>query len=477
MTETDEARLEPAKDSPRLSRALLPIFLIVLVDIFGFTLVIPLLAIYAESPMFHATPLQATLLVSTYAGCQLIAGPFLGRLSDRIGRKPVLLVSQLGTLIGFLVMANAHSLWMLYLARFIDGITAGNLTIAQAYISDNTKPQDRAKSFALIGIAFGLGFFLGPAVTGKLSVYSLTAPIFLAAALSATSILCTLFLLPGGKPSGVGHQETPRPASVSAAPGKMLGDDPRDFPEAPGGKRLSILDWGTYARYMERPLLRTLFLQFFCFTFAFSTFISGFALFAERTFTWNGHPFGPREVGYLFGFNGFLGIILQGGLIGRLVKRFGEAALARAGFLCVFVAQMILGLIHGLWPLLIVSVLSSFGTGVLRPALTSLITRTAGRHEQGGRARHEPVAELGRADHGADARGLPHHARSAVSVVLGRGRLRARRLPPRPVRRGARRREARDGRGGALMTIWNRVGPSRVRLTRRMPRVPDRREA
>lgn len=359
---------KPSSGAPRLTRALLPIFLIVLVDVFGFTLVIPLLAIYAESPAFRATPLQATLLVSTYAVCQLVAGPFLGRLSDRIGRKPVLLVSQLGTFIGFLVMANAHALWVLYVARIIDGITAGNLTIAQAYISDNTKPEDRAKSFALIGIAFGLGFFLGPAVTGKLSDVSLTAPIFLAAGLSFTSILCTLFFLPGGKPSGVGH-ESPQPAGSA--------------PEPPGGKRLSIFAWGVYLEYLKRPALTALFLQFFCFMFAFSTFVSGFALFAERTFTWKGHPFGPHEVGYLFGFNGFLGIIFQGGVIGRLVKRFGEAALARAGFVALFLAQLILGFIHDIPLLLVVSFLYSLGSGVLRPTLTSLVTRAVGRHEQG----------------------------------------------------------------------------------------------
>jgi MFS family permease len=367
---SDRTGDESEGKTPRLSRALAPIFLIVLVDIFGFTLVIPLLAIYAESPAFHATPLQATALVSTYAVCQLVSGPFLGRLSDRVGRKPVLLVSQLGTLLGFIVMANAHALWMLYVARIIDGATAGNLTIAQAYISDNTKPKDRAKSFALIGIAFGLGFFLGPAVTGKLSTYGLTAPIFLAAGLSATSIVCTLFFLPGGKPSGIGHEEAAEAEGEGA-------------PAAPGGKRLSLLDWGTYARYLSRPFLGSLFLQFFCFCFAFSTFVSGFALFAERTFTWDGHPFGPREVGYLFGFTGFLGIVLQGGLIGRLVKRFGEASLARAGFLSVFVANTTLGVIHSVGPLVAVAAVASFGNGVLRPALTSLISRNAGRQEQG----------------------------------------------------------------------------------------------
>jgi MFS transporter, DHA1 family, tetracycline resistance protein len=358
-----------SQSEARLTPALLPIFLIVLVDVFGFTLVIPLLAIYAESPQFRATPLEATLLVSTYAVCQLISGPILGRMSDRVGRKPMLLVSQVGTLIGFLVMARAQSLAFLYLARVIDGITAGNLTIAQAYISDNTRPENRAKSFALIGIAFGLGFFLGPAVTGKLSTVSLTAPIYLAAALSGTSILATLFLLPFGKPSGVGHD--------------VAAEKEAKSPPAPAGERLSILNWGAYLAYLKRPALASLFLQFFCFAFQFSLFIAGFALFAERRFQWDGHPFGPREVGYLFGLNGFLGIILQGGLIGRLVRRFGEAALARAGFVSACIAGVTLGFIHDARLLIVVSLFSSFGNGVLRPSITSLVTQHVGRHEQG----------------------------------------------------------------------------------------------
>ena len=139
---------------------LLPIFLIVLVDIFGLTIIIPLLSIYSEH--FGATPLQATLLVSVYALCQLVSAPLLGKASDRFGRKPLLLASQMGTFLGFLLLARATTLWMVYLSRVIDGATAGNISLAQAYISDNTEAKDRTKSFALIGIAFGLGFFVGP---------------------------------------------------------------------------------------------------------------------------------------------------------------------------------------------------------------------------------------------------------------------------------------------------------------------------
>jgi MFS transporter, DHA1 family, tetracycline resistance protein len=348
------ASVPPAKRSP-----LLPIFLIVLVDIFGLTLVIPLLAIYAER--FGASPLGATLLISIYAVCQLISGPLLGRASDKIGRKPLLIVSQLGTFVGFVLLANASALWMVYLSRVIDGSTAGNLSLAQAYISDNTEPKDRAKSFGIIGIAFGLGFFIGPFVTGNLVKYGFTAPIWLAAALSATSVLCTTVLLPGAKP-----------------PARASGEA-----EGPGGRRVSIFAFGTYAEFFSRPILGGLLAQFFCFVFCFSTFTSGFALFAERSFWWNGKPFGPREIGYLLAYSGFLGIILQGALIGRLVRRFGEAKLIIAGFASLVVGYFALGLIHDIGPLLVVTTVSSFGNGVLRPALTSLVTQRAGRHEQG----------------------------------------------------------------------------------------------
>jgi len=344
---------------------LLPIFLIVLVDVFAFTLVFPLLAIYAER--LGATAFEATLLVSVFALCQLFSGPFLGRVSDRVGRKPMLIVSQVGTFVGLLVMGGARSLSMLFLARIIDGSTAGNLSLAQAYIADNTTPENRARSFGLIGIAFGLGFFLGPSVTGYLAHgYGLRAPIYAAAGLSLTSILCTTLMLPNPHRDGV----QARPRSAAAATG-------------PGGQRLGVLEWGAYAQFFERPVLAGLLLQMFLFGFAFTTFTSGFALFAERTFTWNDHAFTPREIGYLFAYAGFLGIILQGGLIGRLVKRFGEPALVGTGFLAMGLGYGLLGMIHEIGPLIAVATLASYGQGVLRPTMTSLITQNAAADEQG----------------------------------------------------------------------------------------------
>jgi MFS transporter, DHA1 family, tetracycline resistance protein len=333
---------------------LLPIFLIVSVDVLGLTIILPLLPFYAEH--YGASPAVVGLLVSLYAFCQLIAGPMLGRLSDHMGRRPLLLVSQVGTFIGFLILAYAHALWVIFLSRAIDGITAGNLSLAQAYISDVTKPEDRAKSFALIGIAFGMGFLIGPGLSGFLSKFGYQYPIFVAAGLSATSILATYFLLPGVTPA-VADNATPR--------------------------KFTVLDWANYVRYFREPGLGPLLWQFFAFTFAFSMFMSGFALFAERRYTWHGQPFGPQQVGYVYAFLGLLGVILQGGLIGRLVKAVGEANLARAGFFFGLVGLVALGFTYSVPLLLIAAAIASSGTGTIRPTVTSMITQKAGRSEQG----------------------------------------------------------------------------------------------
>jgi MFS family permease len=277
-------------------------------------------------------------------------------MSDHAGRRPLLLVSQVGTLIGFLILAYANALWVVFVSRIIDGLTAGNLSLAQAYISDVTEPKDRAKSFALIGIAFGMGFLIGPGISGYLAQYSYQYPIFAAAGLSATSILATYFLLPSSKPAA-GDGTTPR--------------------------KFTVLDWGNYLRYFRQPGLASLLWQFLAFAMVFSMYITGFPLFAERRFQWQGHPFGPKEVGYVYAYLGLLGVILQGGLMGRLVKTFGEITLVRIGFFLAMVGLGALGLTHGIPLLLLVSALASSGTGVVRPALTSLITQKAGRSEQG----------------------------------------------------------------------------------------------
>ena len=351
-----------ARPKALFASPLLPIFLIVAVDVLGFTIILPLLPFYAER--LGASPTVVGELVSIYAVCQLIAGPILGQLSDRHGRRPILLVSQAGTLIGFLMLAFARQVWVLFVARAIDGATAGNLTIAQAYISDVTKPEQRARSFALIGIAFGFGFLVGPAIAGFLARYGYEAPIFAASALSLTSILGTFFLLPRRE---VIHEHN-----------EAAVDDP-----GPGGRRLSLISWGQYGKYFRDRELARLLIQWLLFSFSFSTFISGFALFAERRYVWNGHQVGVREVGYIFAFTGFIGMIMQGAVVGRLVKWLGERRVVQLGFITSFLGDVAIGLTKTVEQLLWVAALSNIGGAGLRPALTSLISQKANKREVG----------------------------------------------------------------------------------------------
>jgi DHA1 family tetracycline resistance protein-like MFS transporter len=333
------------KNSP-----LLPIFLIVLVDILGLTIMLPLLPFYAEH--LGASAVVIGLLTSSYAFCQLIAGPILGKLSDSMGRKPLLIVSQIGTFIGFLILAASTNLWLVFLSRIIDGLTAGNLSLAQAYIADVTEPEDRAKSFGVIGIAFGIGFLIGPAVSGYLSQFGFVWPILAAATLSFSSIICTATLLPKVEPHA-------------------------DDVGGPGGKRLGILDWKGYAQYFTNPNLSPLLWQFFFFALSFSFFISGFALFSERRL-----HLGPKQVGYVFAWVGFLGIILQGGLMGRLVKLLGERTLVWSGFLVSATSSVWLAWVGTLPQMVANATYGAYG-GVIRPAITAQISSTAGRRDQG----------------------------------------------------------------------------------------------
>jgi MFS family permease len=332
---------------------LLSIFLIVLVDILGLTLVLPLLPFYAEK--LGADPKSVGLLVSIYAFCQLLAGPALGQLSDRIGRRPVLLISQFGTFGGFIMLALSKQLWMVFLARAIDGLTAGNITVAQAYISDHTEGSERTRAFGFISVAFGLGFLVGPAISGVLATWDMTYPIWAASALSALSILSTYLLL----------REQPRPAGSAYAP-------------RPRESRLKA-----YRRLMANHWLALCFGLFFLFTFAFSNLVSGLSLFVERRFTWHGAPFGAREAGLVFAYTGLIGVLVQALAMKSLVRLFGEKKLVPMGFLSMMVGFGVLAVAQPIWLLLIALTFTSFGGSVLRPSLQSLISQSAAPRERG----------------------------------------------------------------------------------------------
>ena len=341
------------------SRPLLAISFIVFVDVLAFTLVLPYLPFYAEH--FGASPSEVGLLITVFAFCQFLAGPVLGRLSDQMGRKPVLILSQIGTFAGFIILSLSTHLWMVYLARIIDGITAGNITVAQAAMSDVTQPHERAKAFSLIGVAFGLGFFIGPAIAGLLTHYGYQAPAWGAAFFSFCSILCTTFLFKdadhikqGSQPFRIRRQD--------------LG---------------SAFNLRPLIKYLKLPKLRPYMIQLFFFNLSFSSQISGFAMFAERKLLWNGVPFGAKEVGYVYAYLGFLGIGIRSALIARMTSRFGEKITSRIGFISQGLGYASYAFVTNVPTLLIAATVGSLGSGLVRPALSALMSKEVSEREQG----------------------------------------------------------------------------------------------
>ena len=232
-----------------MSRPLLVIFLTILVNLIGFGIIIPLLPFYAER--FGASPLVIGLLFGVFSICQLIAAPALGDLSDRYGRRPVLIFSLLGTVVSFVMLAMAQTIAMLFLARIVDGLSGGNISTARAYVADITEPKDRARAYGIIGAAFGLGFILGPALSGLLAGVSYTAPIWTAAGLTLVATAMAYFWLP---------ETVHRAAAGTGMPFKNI------------------------AAMMQRPGLRRMLVIDFVYWFAFAIFQTTFALFVARRF-------------------------------------------------------------------------------------------------------------------------------------------------------------------------------------------------
>ncbi len=333
---------------------LLVIFTTVFIDLVGFGIVIPVLPFYAEGTIFNATPRTVGLLFASYSVMQLIFSPILGRLSDNYGRRPVLLISIIGTGIGFLILGFANTLWMLFAGRILDGITGGNISTAQAYIADVTTKEDRAKGMGLVGAAFGLGFIFGPAIGGILSRWGIHVPFFFAAALCFANAILLYFTLPETVTKD-------HPARVSAA----------------GGRGLSQL-----VRSLTQPRLGFVLVIYFLFIVAFSIMTTSFSLYTMFRFGYD-----AQHTGYLFAYVGLIAVIVQGGLIGKLVKRFGEIPLVIIGALCfafsLFAVPFVGPHAGGLLGLLIGGGVFSLGNSLATPALTSLASKSAGPAEQG----------------------------------------------------------------------------------------------
>lgn len=266
-------------------------------------------------------------------------------------------VSILGILVfrlvaGFIILALSNSLALVFISRIIDGLTAGNVSVAQAYISDVTEPKDRTKAFGILGSAFSLGFIIGPALSGFLAHYGPHYPIVLAACLSFISIMATILILPKTE--------------------IQQNDGPRN--------KFAMKNILNYLKMKEvAPLL----FQFFAFIFSFSFFMTGFAMFCGEKFSINGRNFGAQEVGWIFTYIGVLSLIVQTGLLKLLGEKWGEKKIVIVGFLSMSLGFFLVGEISSVQFLLGALVLSTFGSSVLRPSITSQITKVVPRSQQG----------------------------------------------------------------------------------------------
>jgi len=340
-----------------VTRPLLIIFLTIFVNLIGFGIIIPLLPFYAET--FGASPLVIGFLFAIFSLCQLIAAPALGDLSDRYGRRPVLVFSLAGTVASFVMLALAHSLTMLFLARIVDGLSGGNISTARAYVADVTEPKDRARAYGLIGAAFGLGFIIGPALSGVLAKVSYTAPIWAAAALTLVATAMAWLWLP----------ETVHRAQAGT------GNPFRYLPEL-----------------LRRPILRRVLVIDFVYWFAFAIFQTTFALFAANRF-----GFDAPKTGYFFAAFGVLGAVVQGGLIRPVVRRLGDKSTFMLGLAFAAAGLVASALTHSVAIFAVTLVPLALGIGLGHPTVSSMVSR-AGRGDEQGRVQGaaSAVESLGR---------------------------------------------------------------------------------
>ena len=380
-------------------KKILPVFIIVLIDLLGLTIIIPLMPLYATS--FGASAFLIGVMGATYPAMQFIGAPLLGRLSDRYGRKPILLVSQLGTFVGFLILGLANALPWLFLARIIDGLSGANLSTAQAVISDSTNEKTRTQGLGLLGAAFGLGFVVGPIVAFvslAVSHNNYHVPAFVAAAFSALSMALTWFWLP-----------------ETHAPDKR-GEGPRK----------AEITLGAMFKALRNPQIGLLLTLLFVQQIAFGGFEQLLALFTLSRLGLNG-----SGNAVIFVFVGILVVVVQGGLIGPWSRKLGDRRLAYVGLAALAIGLALTALTpaqpvpwyskaalttelslrnnqpahtntyatgsvpvalpsdankgwFGLAWILAAMIPAAVGGGVLQPSLNSLMTKRVEPHEIGG---------------------------------------------------------------------------------------------
>ncbi len=331
-------------------RALGLIFFIMLMDIVGLSILMPVAPYIVRR--YSNDAVMVTLLSVIYAAAQFAAAPFLGKLSDRVGRRPVLLACVLGSAIGYFIFGIGGALWVLFLARLIDGITGGNMSTAAAYIIDVSRPHERAKNMTLIGMAFGLGFILGPAVGGALGQISVDLPIFAAGVIALISVGLIFFLLPESLPKE--RRET---------------------------KRLGLSDFNPFASigYMLRkPGLGVLMLVYALFNFAFDGANSTAAVFLIDKFAAQ-----PGAIGLLLVLAGIATAFVQAALIGRLVPKYGEKRMAMVSLIGNAVGGVLIFAAPAFWMIFPIGLVQSAVTGFIWSTIGTLAANRVSEREQG----------------------------------------------------------------------------------------------
>ncbi len=325
---------------PSAKASLPSLFAIVIVDLIGFGVVIPILPFYAES--FGASATVLGLLLTCHAGAQFLFAPVWGRISDRWGRRPVMLVTIAGTSAALALLGAAESLWLLFAARLLGGVFGANISVATAYITDVTAEDERTKYMGLLGASFAVGFILGPAIGGGLAPFGYHVPMYFAAGLAAINFLV----------ASVRLREPERAARA--------------------------VDRSRRLRIPANPQVRRLCLAYFIFVFGISQLETVFAFFMMDRFQWD-----ARQVAFILVFLGILMALIQGGGIRPLSKRFGEKRLLIFGALLVGPMLAVVPLMPTVWWMIVPLALSSIGRGLVHPALLSLVSRAASAEERG----------------------------------------------------------------------------------------------
>ena len=331
------------------------LFLIVVIDLIGFGVIIPLLPFYAE--YYQASPFEIGLLMASYSASQFVAAAFWGRLSDRIGRRPVLLLSIAGSAVAYTWLGFAETLTVLFAARILGGFMAGNLAAAFAYVADTTTKENRAKGMGIMGAAFSVGFIFGPALGGILAgadaaTADFRTPSFVAAGLSAPACILGIFFLK-----------------------ESLSEEIRNRQRA----MTKINRMHALMEALRQPGVGLLIILSFLSTLVFAGLEAIFAIWSLRQFDW-----GPQQNGYLFAFIGVIAAIIQGGFIGKLTARFGTERLIVGGSIGLAVGLALTPLARNEIELVAAMAIASFGFSVLSPALNTAISLRGEADVQGG---------------------------------------------------------------------------------------------